>query len=184
MNVRVMCLIVMLILCFTNSNYSQFARTGVIEIGGDISFSSSKNVFDGESSGNSVNVFSFSPYFGYFITDGFELGFKPTISSISSGGSSVTAVYFFAAPAYNFVTDGNLYPYIEGLLGYTSQSNGITRSGLSYGLSGGLKIGIGGRAMINTSIQYVAYTLDIDATPGRDGFNQLWLGAGFRVWFN
>jgi hypothetical protein len=183
MFIRVVYLVI-IILCCTLNNYSQFARAGVIETGGDISFSSTKTVFDGETVGNSVNIFSFSPYFGYFITDGFELGFKPTISSISSGGGSTTTVFFFAAPAYNFVTSGNLYPYIEGLLGYTSQSNGTTRNGLSYGLAGGLKIGVGGRALVNTSIQYVAYTLDRDQTPGRDGFNQLWLGAGFRVWFN
>lgn len=184
MNSRIACLGIALFFFFAPDNYSQFVKTGVIEIGGDISFSSTKTVFDGESVGSSVNVFSFSPYFGYFLTDGFELGFKPTISSISSGGGSTTSVYFFAAPAYNFITSPNVFPYIEALMGYTSQSNGTTRSGLSYGLGGGLKVSIGGRALINPSIQYVVITLDRDGTPGRDGFNQLWLGAGFRVWFN
>jgi hypothetical protein len=140
MSFSVVYLMVFILLFYGPYNYSQFARTGVIEAGGDISFSSTKTVIDGESVGNSVNVFTFSPYFGYFITDGFELGVKPTISSISSGGGTSTAVYFFAAPAYNFLTESSVYPYLEGLLGYASHSNGTTRSGLSFGLGGGLKI--------------------------------------------
>lgn len=68
-------------------NGQDFATKGAIELGGSIGFSSTKQVFDGETVGNSLNIFIFQPYFGYFVIDNLEIALIPSITNVSSGGN-------------------------------------------------------------------------------------------------
>lgn len=159
-----------------------FASKGVTELGGSISFQSQTPIIDGNSLAGS-SIFSFSPYVGYFVADGFELGFNPPgISTFSAGGKTVTQLTIFAAPSYNFRTEGIAYPFFEALLGYTSSSDGATQSGFSWGGRGGVKLAITGGALLNLAVQYTEITLNASGATSRTGTNQLLLSVGFSVW--
>jgi hypothetical protein len=180
-------LIMTFILCITSISFAQeskkFATKGCTELGGSISFQSLSPVSNGNS-GDATTIFSIAPFIGYFIADGFEIGFNPFgISSMSYSGSSVTQIMILVAPSYNFKTEGITYPFIEALLGYTSQSNGYSRSGFSWGGRGGVKICLTEKGLLNIGIQYVQITLNPGGASNRNGSNQLAISAGFTVWF-
>jgi hypothetical protein len=160
-----------------------FAKKGVVEVGGSISFSSITPVSGGET-GSAITLFTFAPFVGYFITDGFELGVNPfSITSIGYSGSSATEIRIFLAPSYNFESQGIAYPFVEGLLGYTSSSNGETRSGFSYGARGGVKLAVTGKGLLNLGLQYVMITRNRSGETERNGSNDLSISAGFTIWF-
>lgn len=160
-----------------------FATQGCMEIGGSISFLSTTPVFYGNTNG-SMSTFSFQPFIGYFVSDGFELGFDPLgLTYIDLGGTTITQVTIFAAPSYNFRTGGNAYPFIEALLGYTSQSVSSTSSGFSWGGRGGVKIAVTDKGLLNLGVQYLQITLDRPGAGERNGSNQFSIAAGFTVWF-
>ena len=162
----------------------KFATMGTTELGGSISFISSTPVYNGNT-GTATTIFSLAPFIGYFVSDGFEIGVDPlgvTVIS-SSGSSSYTQVMIFAAPSYNFKTNGNTYPFIEGLLGYASQSSGSSsNSGFSWGGRGGVKLAVTDKGLLNLAIQYVQITLNSSGAPNRSGNNQLTISAGFTIW--
>ncbi len=164
----------------------KFAQKGVWELGGTMSYSSRKQVSNGSVSGSSVSTFSVQPFAGYFITDNFELGFNPFgVSYTSFGSLNFTQVTVFLAPSYNFkTTRENLYPFIEGLIGYTSQSvsSGSTSNGISYGGRAGLKISVGSSGLLNVGINYLLITLNPPNSSGRNGENDFAFSAGFTVW--
>ena len=169
--------------------YSQdkkFAQKGVVELGGSVSFSSRVAVYNGSTQGDAFTTFSLQPYIGYFVTDKFELGMNPLgITYMSQGSSNATQIGIFVAPAYNFITtSGNLFPFIEGLIGYSSQtSTGSTdRSGFSYGGRTGIKVSVGSSALLNISVQYLMITLNRSGASDRNGENDLAIAAGFTVW--
>lgn len=173
--------IFLVILSGTSSaqRYGGFASPGVVELGGNISFTSTTGVAAGETGGTN-SLFSFSPYVGYFFTDGFELGFNPFEIQSGNGYSSVLIL---VAPSYNFRTASVAYPFIEALLGYASVSDGSSRSGFSWGLRGGVKLALGGNSLLNLGLQYLQVTLDPSGATSRYGYNQFAFSAGFTVWF-
>jgi hypothetical protein len=164
---------------------SNFAQKGEIELGGSLGYMSSTPVYGGQT-GTATSTIQLSPYFGYFISDGFELGVDPfSIVSISSGGSSMTQILFLIAPSYNFTTSGNIYPFVEGLIGYSSISGGgTTGSGLCWGLKGGIKINITGNGLLNFGLQYAQYTYTPSGSSDRVGSNNISLIGGFTIFFN
>lgn len=160
-----------------------FASKGVTEVGGSISFVSTTPVSNG-STGDALTTFSLQPFIGYFVADGFELGLNPLgITTTSFHGSSSTRITIFAAPSYNFRTAGVTFPFIEALLGYTSQSDGSTLSGFSWGGRAGVKLAVGGNALVNIGMQYLQITMNPNGATNRFGTNQLSITAGFTVWF-
>jgi hypothetical protein len=165
-------------------NAQDFAKKGAIELGGSIGFSSIKLVFDGETVGNSLNIFIFQPYLGYFVIDNLELALIPSITSVSSGGNSSTDYAFFFAPAWNFdLKDSKIFPYIEGRIGY-STSDDASSKGLAWGTRGGAKFQLGNSALVNASVGYTQFTLEPDNWEGdRVGSNVFDLMAGFTVFF-
>ena len=176
-----------IIMCIASMSLAQegkkFATKGSIELGGSISFQSLTPVSNGNT-GDATTIFSVAPYIGYFVTDGFEIGLNPLgFTSISYTGGSVKEVMIFAAPSYNFKTEGIIYPFIEALLGYTSFSNGSSESGFSWGGRGGVKIAVTDKGLLNFGIQYVQITLNPSGSTNRYGTNQLTISAGFTVWF-
>lgn len=157
----------------------KFAAKGCTELGGSVSFQSLTPVTNGNT-GDAVTIFSFAPFIGYFVADGFEIGVNPLgITSVSS----TTQIMILAAPSYNFTTEGIAYPFIEALLGYTSQSNGSSRSGFTWGGRGGVKLAVTDKGLLNLGIQYLQITLNPSGATNRYGSNQLAVSAGFTIWF-
>ena len=151
-----------------NAQTKEFARQGIAEIAGNLSFNSLTPVDNGES-GSATTLFSLAPQVGYFVSDGFELGLQtgisllPGITAVSPPeGDGMTLVQFFFAPSYNVILpDAKLYPFIEADLGYTSiSSGGNSSTGFSYGARGGLKIPVVDHLLVSTSFQYLAVTLN------------------------
>jgi len=169
-------------------NAGNFAKKGVIELGGSISYQNITSVYNG-SSGSSTGIFMFQPYFGYFPVDGFEIGINPLGITVLS---NITVYNIFLAPSYNFKETGILFPFIEGQIGYTAQDySGSSLSGLSWGLRAGFKIAVTSKGLLNIGIQYQQITLDPSNTNtyygssnGRNGTNELSIAAGFSVWLN
>jgi hypothetical protein len=179
--------IIAIIMCIASMSIAQngkkFATKGSTELGGSISFQSLSFVLNGNT-GDATTIFSVAPFIGYFIADGFELGLNPFgITSMSYSGSTSTQMTILAAPSYNFKTEGIVYPFIEALFGYTSQSNGSSRSGFSWGGRGGVKIVVTGKGLLNLGVQYLQITLNPSGANTRSGSNQLAISAGFTVWF-
>jgi hypothetical protein len=179
----------------SSPSYSQdvkFATKGITEIGGSVSFSSYTPVFNGETEEDGISILTFAPQIGYFIGDGFELGFAtgisllPGISSISPDeGDGITLLQLFAAPSYNFTTGSETtFPFIEGLLGYTSlSSDGDDASGFSYGGRGGVKIVLVEHLLMTVSGQYLLMTFNPEGADERSGFNYLSFGVGISGYF-
>jgi hypothetical protein len=171
-------------LIFTQLIYAQeqFASGGVVELGGNVTFQNIIPVSNGKT-GNSYSVFTFAPFIGFFAADGLEIGFNPLgITYVSLSGTSYTQLRILLAPSYNFKTNGNSYPFIEGLLGYTSYSNSESYNGFSWGGRAGVKIGITDSGLLNLGIQYLLITLNPENSSDRNGQNELSISAGFTVW--
>ncbi len=166
-------------LCFAQGG-KEFATQGATELGGNVSFVSITPIANGFS-GNNVTVFSLSPTIGYFVADNWEIGADPFgLTFISGGGGTEVNMLFFGA--YNFKTDHAGFPFIEGLLGYSSESDGATRNGLSWGVRGGIKAPIAGQALVNIAGEYLQITLDPPNAANRWGYNQFSLVTGLSIW--
>ena len=165
--------------CFAQGQ-KQFATQGVTELGGDFTFVSVTPVVNGVS-GNNVTVVSLNPTIGYFVSDNWEVGADPFgLTFISGGGGSQVSLLFFGA--YNFKTESAGFPFVEGLLGYTSESDGSSRNGLSWGVRGGIKAPIAGQALVNIAGEYLQVTLDPSNSTNRWGYNQFSIVTGLSIW--
>ena len=169
----------------------QFATKGVTEISGSVSYSNFTSVSNGET-GDAISIFTLAPQIGFFVTDGFELGLSTGVSLVpgfsvlsQEDEESTNILQFFFSPSYNIKTNtGNLYPFIEAQLGYTSISSGDqTESGFSYGGRAGLKIVAVEHFLVNFSVQYLLITLNRSGETERDGFNYLTVGVGIAGYF-
>ncbi len=89
-------------------NAQNFAKSGVIEAGGSLGFSSQTAVFNRQSDDKSTAAISIEPFVGYFIIDGVELGLIPSFVRSSYGDNSNSMFEIFFAPVYNFDMRGNL----------------------------------------------------------------------------
>ena len=168
-----------------------FATKGTTELAGTVSFSTYTPV-SGDRTGDATSLFTFAPQVGYFVSDGLELGLStgfallPGVTVITpSSGKSTTFTQLFFSPSYNFQTKGeDIFPFIEGQLGYTAVSSGnYTESGLSYGGRGGIKIVAAEHFLITPSVQYLAITLNREGATTRTGFNYLVVGVGVAGYF-
>ena len=179
-----------------------FTQPGTIELGGDISFSSQSYSENGTNSGSALTTFSFNPYLGFMVSDGFELGLMPGIATVSYGSSTSTQLNLFFAPAYNVNTNSSVYPYFEFLIGYNTSSDNSyssyagnrTIGGLGVGLDAGLKINLKGNSLLLFKIQYLhqSFNRDTYTTTGYSGYpvtiesreialNTVSFGMGFRI---
>ena len=178
---------------FTSLSFSQnFATKGTIEVGGSLGFSSTTSVSDGQSASNSTTTIRLEPYIGYFIVHSFELGFEPSFTTSSVGDYSSSSFGIYFAPAWNFDLRSNLFPFIEGRIGYNTSSSDDgnsatedpTYSGLSWGLRGGVKVQVGNSALVNLALSYDQITMNHkDWDGGRNGQNVFGFNAGFTIFF-
>ncbi len=167
-----------------------FATKGTIELGGSIGFSNTTMVSNGESAENSITNFSLEPYVGYFVINSLELGIIPSFSSTSYGDQSSTSFGVYFAPAWNFDLKSNLFPFIEGRIGYNTSSyddgDSVTddpsTSGLAWGLRGGVKIKVGNSALVGIALSYDEITMNPENWDGdRNGSNVFGINAGFTI---
>ena len=157
----------------TSSKY--FGSPNCVELGGSISLNS-QTVGGYESS-----TFLFSPFIGWFVAKGFELGFDPLSVTASDGSTSFLILF---APSYNFLTSSSskMYPFIEGDIGMNYEGGGGgSESGLSAGARVGLKIEIVKHALLNVSLQYLKNSDGSGEVS--EGTSSLVAGAGFTVYF-
>jgi len=178
---------------FTSLSFAQnFATKGTIEAGGGIGFSSQTGVSDGKSASESSTYFSIYPYVGYFIIDCVELGLIPSFSTSSQGDNSTSSFGVYFAPAYNFNLKSNVFPFIEGKIGYNTSSSDDgnsatddpTYSGLAWGFTGGVKVKIGNSALVKLAAYYDQITMNADGwSGGRNGENIFGVNAGFTIFF-
>ena len=109
---------------FTSLSFAQnFATKGTIEVGGSLGFSSTTSVSDGQSASNSTTTIRLEPYIGYFVVNSFELGFEPSFTTSSYGDYSSNSFGIYFAPAWNFDLRSNLFPFLEGRIGYNTSSS-------------------------------------------------------------
>jgi hypothetical protein len=170
-----------------------FASKGTIELGGTIAYQSISLISQGAEY-QSYKVFSFLPYVGYFPTECFEIGINPLgIQTYWDSQDKITTVNILLAPAYNFKTEGNLYPFIEFQLGYNAEilsgsladlnSTKTKRDGFSWGGRAGIKISIAGNGLLNAGLQYQQITLNKKGETERSGSDIILFSAGFTFWF-
>jgi hypothetical protein len=169
----------------------EFATAGTTELAGSISFSSITPVSHGES-GDATTVFSFGPEIGYFVTDGFEIGFNPGVSLLPgmsvvtpTGGDGMTVLQLFAFPAYTFHIEGSSsHPFIQIPFGYTSTSSGNnTQSGFSWGIKGGVKVVATSHLLLTVYGEYLAISLAPEGVTERYGMNYLSFGVSVGGFF-
>jgi len=165
----------------------EFGTEGVWETGGGISFASITAVVDGESVDNSLNEFKlFIPVF-YFVTNGLEIGLVPSFELYSMGESSTIGFGFYPAIAYNINLESNIYPYIEGRIGYqtistSTGSDDVTLDGLGWSILGGIKTEIGGNILLNFGLGYAQQTLENESWEGeRSGKNLIAFNIGISM---
>ncbi len=172
----------------------QFATKGCIELGGTASFMWSQPVTGGKTSDATI-TFSLMPYGGYFIVDGFELGANPlgvTVEHRPAAGTesatTITSLSMFLAPSYNYRANPKVFPFIEGLAGYTADITApnegprTTVDGFSWGGRLGLKLAVVERGLLIIGVQYLAITKNASGGSDRTGTNELSVSAGFSVW--
>jgi len=161
----------------------RFGMKGTREIGGSIAFQSWTPVYNGQT-GDAISTLNVAPYIGWFLSDGFELGFNPLGLSASwygGGGGSTSALTITAAPSYNFISDGKSTPFIEGLLGVEVVLNG-GNPGYDYGGRIGFKNEIAGNTLLNVAAEYLLTSYNSSGI-GRTGTNLFMISASLTVWY-
>ena len=161
-----------------------FASQGVWELGGTMSFSTTWDVNGGVASTNPLYSLDLNPAFGYFVIDGLEVGANPLgLSYVSQGSSSYTLLKLLGSVAYNFKTPARVYPYLEGLAGYSLLLvDGDDPGGFTWAGRGGVKVAIGSSALLNVGAEYLQATLNLPGQSSRNGYNRLAVTAGFAIW--
>ena len=172
------------LLWISNLWSQDFARKGIWELGGTISFVSATAVRDGESVGDALNTFSLDIPVYYFVIDGLELGLSPGFQNISSGGHSTSLFEILAGIAYNIQTKSAAYPFIEGQIGFNTSSNGSSRSGMLWVVNLGTKVQVGSNGLARIGLFYEQRTLESSSNEGgRYGTDSWGLMAGFAIFF-
>lgn len=183
-----MCLVLFMVAFLFASARGQeannFASQGTKELGGSISYQKFTPVFNGMK-GNATTIFSFAPYFGYFVFNGFEIGLNPAeIAVISQSGNRTIQTMVFAAPGYNVKVVDKIYLFIEAKIGYSRKSsNGYNEAGFSWGGRTGVKFALLNGGLLNLSFQYLSVTMNPKEASKRNGFNQVLISVGWTVWF-
>ena len=168
-----------------------FGKAGTTEIAGGISFASITPVSNGET-GDVMTILSLGPEIGYFVANGFEIGFSPGVSLLPgvsvltpSTGDALTILQLFASPAYNFHLEGSpVNPFFQVPFGYTSlSSGGDSQSGFSWGVKGGIKVVPANHLLLTFYGQYLALSFAPKGATERTGLNFLSFGVAVGGFF-
>lgn len=170
----------------------EFGTKGVVELGGNASFSSISNVSNGKT-GDATTVLSIAPRIAGFVTDGFQIGFSPGISFLPTSGftvisppqgESTTMLQLFVFPGYAMRTQGQkVFPFLEMPLGYSRvSSGGNSQSGFSWGVRGGVKVTPAGNFLLSVFGEYYQITLNRQGANQRSGYNLFTFGVGLGAY--
>jgi len=178
------CLVAIFVVCCSSLLAQDFAQKGIWEIGGRINYTSETSVSSRGTSENSLNTFSLNIPVYYFVIDGLEVGLIPGYENLSYGDNSASLIEILAGIAYNIQTESAAYPYIEGQFGFNTAGNGSSRSGILWLISAGLKVQVGGNALLGLGLFYEERTLETSSYDGsRVGINTWGVDVGFAVFF-
>lgn len=165
-----------------------FAYRGTWELGGTLGFLASTPVTNG-STGETGYTITATPYVGYFLFHGFELGANPlAVTWNREAGVTTTDLRMLATAGYNFFAGASLYPFLEGVAGYTrretsSDGSTVALSGFTWGGRGGLKVALLEGSVLVLGGQYLSVTLSPAGADSRSGSNEFAAFAGWSVWF-
>jgi len=184
--------LVLLIVSACSIQAQQYATKNCTEIGGSISYSSTTVVTDGTADSKSTSFLQFMPVVNYYVTNNLFLGISPGINIFKPAGAdnSLKNYSLFLVPGYTFSSRGTVFPFIEGMIGYTALSQDaedeedkIDLSGLSLGAKGGIKVSVGSGGLASIGASYIAFNLSPKGASKRSGYNNLALTLGFSVFF-
>ena len=177
-----------------------FGQKGTVELSGSFSFTNTSVSIEDKTDvvgSHSILIINLAPEIGYFISDGVEIGFNPgVIFAGSSYGSGITgSVYsnrnaafmqLFAFLGYNIRSaSGNTTPFFEIPFGFTGAfvEHGSPATGFSWGLKGGLKIGVGGPLLLTTYAEYFHLTFNNSYWHVLEKYDVISLGVAFGGYF-
>jgi len=166
----------------------RYSQQGVLEIGGSAMFNYSVPVVNGETGTSTWQILA-TPCVGYFVIDGLQVGAEPLgIGIVHAGGATQTELRFLGAVAYHLRVNRYIYPYVQGLAGYTAsiESGGGTQttvSGFSWGGRLGAKFPVADRGIVSVGVHYLLITTDPAGAQKRNGVNELAATVGFAIWF-
>jgi hypothetical protein len=187
--IGMLCIVMLATLAIASPTQAQearkaFATQGVLELGGTMAFSTTWNVSGGVASTNPLYTLELNPQIGYFVIDGLEIGANPLgLTYVSQGGSNYTLLKLLGSVAYNFRTPARVYPYVEGLAGYSLLlQDGDDPGGFTWAGRAGVKVAIGSSALLNVGAEYLQATLNYPSESSRNGYNRLAFVAGFSIW--
>ena len=167
---------------------AQFAYRGTWELGGTLGCLASTDVTAGVS-GETGYTFLATPYVGYFLIHGLEVGASPlAITWNKHGGVTTTDLRMLAAVSYNFFATSVLFPFAEGLAGYTRRessaaSGSSVLSGFTWGGRAGIKISLVEHSVLVVGGQYLRVTLSPPDAAERSGSDEVSAFAGWSIWF-
>ena len=169
-----------------------FAKKGDVEFGGSVSYQHNTVISEGTEFPTQTNsIFSFFPYAGYFLADGFEIGLNPlSVQTYWDSQDRITNLTVLLAPSYNFDTGGKVFPFVEAQFGYSrevfggslAELNTAKRDGFSWGGRAGIKFAISGNSLLNVGAQYQQITLTPSGDSQWSGSNIVMVSAGFTYW--
>ena len=120
--------------------------------------------------------------------DNFSVGIAPSVNILNLAHSTNSMKFYgvFAVPGYAFNTSSNVFPFIQGFVGYTSADfgGGTSQSGLSYGGKGGIKISVGQSGLASFGVSYMIVDISPSGSTGRTGFNNLAFSVGYSIFIN
>jgi hypothetical protein len=182
--------LIFLLIVFCSPSKAQGLKltdAGTTELAGTISYANYK----APAVDVSYSVFTFAPQVSYFFIENLSLGittglgYLPGISIVSpSDGESSTVVQLFLSPAYHFPIDSKqLYPFVEGQIGYALVTDGDASSGLSYGGRAGIKFTPVEHFVITFAGQFTSLRLYEDGSDERIGWDYWTIGFGVGGYF-
>jgi hypothetical protein len=135
---------------------------GAVEIGPSLAYSHSSYSFSGSSDFSTTTV-DVNGFVGYFVTDMVEVGGSLLVTYLSidagpSANASSTDAGLTGGITLNFVSSGNVVPFVRGSLGFTSHSGeasfGSQSTLIAPLLEGGLRAMVGRSASVNFTVGY------------------------------
>lgn len=185
--------VVFVIFVFVNISFGQdYAKQGVTEFSGSLSFTSITPVTNGTSGNNSI-TFTVAPMVSYFFADIFQIGIAPTFVHITSGGAQLSTVGVYTSPGFVFDLHSYVYPFVSALLGYNYSSAtlfGNSGSGIGYGVEGGIKVLLAKEALLNIGLEYLLENLNPPSgnsnslyppSGSSNSLDQLQVSVGFSI---
>lgn len=129
---------------------------GSVEFAPSVSFVHQNFKREGYGNVDRFTQLNVSPVIGYYVSDRWEITGGFLIRHESFDGNADTSLGATAGAQYNFTRQGSVIPFLSagfGTLFYDGFSMGDTAV-LAPMIGGGIRVPVGGSAMVNTSLGY------------------------------